>query len=375
MSCLHPIELKNNSYNPRQFTATHRKEYLKVPCGKCINCLAQKSNELAVKFTYNYEHKYNYKGIFLTLTYNDESIHYVEDEDNEDFYDYNLQEWEIYNESGKKLKLDLYGNPIETLKRKDFQLFIKRLRNELKPYYDKMNWQNISYLATSEYGTKGERPHYHAVILGIDAGKLTENIIKLCWSMNYTAYKRKEDDIIKPMGIIDVRPLTSSAGIGYVAKYTQKELEWDDNDPREKPKVWHSTGLDNQIIKDIGIEQLKKDNFIFSYGNRDFKKGYLGKYYIKKFGFKSRKDNSFYIEKMKQNNIAGSNYGEYTNEQIEQFKIEESRIKAEQRIEKLRQKGEGIPNERRLETYQETVKKVIDEYNSLYNNSLHKDKE
>lgn len=373
MSCLHPIELKNIAYNPKQFTGSHRKEYLKVPCGKCINCLAQKSNELAVKFTYNYEHKYNYKGIFLTLTYNDESIHYVEESEDVDFYDYNLQEWEMYNNEGKKLKLDLMGNPIETLRRKDFQLFIKRLRNELKPYYKEMGWQNISYLASSEYGSRGERPHYHAVILGIDAGKLTENIIKLCWSMNYTKYKRKEDDIIKPIGIIDVKPLTSGAAIGYVAKYTQKELEWNENDPREKPKVWHSTGLDNQIIKDIGIEKLKKDNFVFSYGNRDFKKGYLGKYYIKKFGFNSHKDNRFYIEKMKKNNIKGAKYGEYTNEQIEQFKIEESRAKAKQRIEKLRQKGEGMPGEKGYETYQKIVKKTIDQYNSICDNNVYKE--
>ena len=197
MSCLYPVEIKNVSYNPKQFTASHRKEYLKVPCGKCINCLAQKSNELAVKFTYNYEHKYNYKGIFLTLTYNDESIHYVEEKDEQDFYDYNLQEWEVYNEEGKKLKLDLMGNPIETLNKKDFQLFIKRLRNELKPYYEEMGWQDISYLATSEYGTKGERPHYHAVILGIDAGKLTENIIKLCWSSSLFCRRNQSKQIQK----------------------------------------------------------------------------------------------------------------------------------------------------------------------------------
>lgn len=69
-------------------------------------------------------------GLFVTLTYADENLPYAP--------------------SGRS-----------SLCKKDFQDFMKRLRKELHPH-------KIRYFACGEYGSKTERPHYHAIIFGID---------------------------------------------------------------------------------------------------------------------------------------------------------------------------------------------------------------
>lgn len=91
-------------------------EAIPVKCGKCLECLQERSNEWAYRIML--ESKNYANNCFLTLTYKD--------------------------------------NPV-SLKKKDFQLFMKRLRKKLSPL-------KIRYFACGEYGKKGKRPHYHAII-------------------------------------------------------------------------------------------------------------------------------------------------------------------------------------------------------------------
>lgn len=90
-----------------------------TPCGRCEQCLAAKSNNWVVR---NYYEAKKHKEIcFITLTYDNE-------------------------------------NNIGILRRRDVQLFFKRLR--------KNTGAKIRYFGCGEYGEKRKRPHYHAILYG-----------------------------------------------------------------------------------------------------------------------------------------------------------------------------------------------------------------
>lgn len=90
-----------------------------VPCRKCTECKMARAKEWAVRL-YS-ELKTTEKSCFITLTYNDEN------------------------------------NP-RILKKEDFQKFIKRLRKDFK----------FKYFACGEYGDLTLRPHFHAILFGVN---------------------------------------------------------------------------------------------------------------------------------------------------------------------------------------------------------------
>jgi len=94
-------------------------EQLSFPCGKCIACRIQRTQEWSTRIIHETsEHKHS---AFVTLTYNDESL------------PQNM-----------------------SLKKSDLQKFFKRLRRDIP----------IKYYACGEYGDL-LRPHYHAIIFGL----------------------------------------------------------------------------------------------------------------------------------------------------------------------------------------------------------------
>lgn len=106
--CLYPIYLKG----------------LTLPCGNCMECQMQHSLEWAYRCTL--ESSLYKQNCMLTLTYATE----------------NLPE----NNSVSK---------------RDFQLFMKRLRKFLSP-------RKIRFFGCGEYGDLKGRPHYHIIIFGYD---------------------------------------------------------------------------------------------------------------------------------------------------------------------------------------------------------------
>jgi len=149
MMCTHPYTLKDGS---------------KVPCGHCMPCRIMYTQEWAARL---YHEASEYKdNVFITLTYNDESLP----------SDYGLQ-------------------------KRDVQLFVKRLRKDIEPI-------KIKYYLCGEYGEKNGRPHYHAIIFnfGLDIkDKIQEN-----WDM----------------GFVKVGTVTYQS-ISYVTSYITKKLGGD----------------------------------------------------------------------------------------------------------------------------------------------------
>lgn len=95
-----------------------------VPCGKCPECLMQRSNEWA--FRCALEASLYDKNCIITLTYNEANL----------------------PQGG-------------TLVKRDMQLFLKRLRKHLRQ-------ARIRFFGCGEYGKKFDRPHYHIILFNHD---------------------------------------------------------------------------------------------------------------------------------------------------------------------------------------------------------------
>lgn len=117
MSCLNPFTLKDP-------------EGVSVPCGKCPPCLKRRASGWA--FRLSVEERQCISSYFVTLTYDNENL---------------------------RRTPRGYG----TLNIKDVQLFFKKLRrlHAKRPIH---RGEKIKYYVAGEYGSRGSRPHYHAII-------------------------------------------------------------------------------------------------------------------------------------------------------------------------------------------------------------------
>ena len=131
MPCYHPIDAWHSSRGVA-FVETLDSNKIKLPCGRCIGCRLERSRQWALRLVH--EKRFHERSSFITLTYAKEHL-------------------------PRDGSLDV----------KHFQDFMKRLRKDLDP-------QKLRFFHAGEYGEKGGRPHYHAIIFGedfLDAAPLT----------------------------------------------------------------------------------------------------------------------------------------------------------------------------------------------------------
>lgn len=95
---------------------------IEVPCGQCAGCRLERSRVWAIRCMH--ENQLHQESHFLTLTYNDENL-----PDN------------------------------NSLLPSDLQKFYKRLRKRGKKF---------RYYSCGEYGELNKRPHYHAILFGLE---------------------------------------------------------------------------------------------------------------------------------------------------------------------------------------------------------------
>lgn len=109
-------------------------EYIEVPCGQCSGCRVDRSRQWADRMLIeSREHDAN---CFITLTYDNDHVPRSSYQSNRGEY------------------LDSL-----TLRKRDMQLFLKRLRRRLEPL-------QIRFFGCGEYGGRTHRPHYHLIIFG-----------------------------------------------------------------------------------------------------------------------------------------------------------------------------------------------------------------
>lgn len=177
-----------------------------VPCGECLECLEQYSNVWAYRCTLeSHLHKEN---CMVTLTYDD--LH----------------------------------NPI-SLKRRDVQLFLKRLRKAHKDL-------NIRYFGCGEYGGQTLRPHYHLILFGYKPKDL--QYFKM--SGGHEVYLSGEIEHLWGKGFITVTDVTM-----YTAKYSAKYLQKMQNVPSclKQPFTMMSLkpGIGYGSLSDVNFETDK----------------------------------------------------------------------------------------------------------------------
>lgn len=119
---------------------TNITDYVDIPCGKCIGCRLNKSAEWANRCSVELSYfKYNY---FVTLTYDDDHLPVSQ-----------------FNDDETGTACEAY-----TLRKRDFQLFMKRLR---KDYSERYPEQKIRFFCSGEYGDRSLRPHMHAILFNL----------------------------------------------------------------------------------------------------------------------------------------------------------------------------------------------------------------
>lgn len=183
-----------------------------VPCGQCIGCRLERSRQWANRCLL--ELQYHDSAYFLTLTYNDDHV-----------------------------PVSYYGQadtgecqPSLTLRKRDFQLFMKRLR---KAFPD----DKIRFFACGEYGSQTFRPHYHVIVFGLHLDDLQlfsrseqgfnyyiSESVQRCWSVRSSPIVDApfEDCVTplskyEPIGHVLVANVTWET-CAYTARYITKKL-------------------------------------------------------------------------------------------------------------------------------------------------------
>lgn len=146
---------------------------LQVGCGQCIGCRLERSRQWAVRLVH--EASLHEHSCFITLTYSDD-----------------------------KLPKD------NSLSVRDFQLFMKRLRKHFG--------SGIRFFHCGEYGDKYGRPHYHAIIFGINFDD------KYLWSerRGVKLYRSQTLEKLWKLGHCSIGDVTFESA-AYVARYVMKK--------------------------------------------------------------------------------------------------------------------------------------------------------
>lgn len=134
VTCFRPIKaFRSRERNPETgkygltFNATQalvEGSSLALPCGRCNGCLSDKAKTWALRCVH--EAEMHERNCFITLTYDNETVP-------EDY----------------------------SVKLRDWQTFMKRLRR-------RVGTNSIRFFACGEYGDRGLRPHYHALLFNYD---------------------------------------------------------------------------------------------------------------------------------------------------------------------------------------------------------------
>lgn len=191
---------------PRNLIESHAPEVL-VPCGRCAACLRRRRKEWVSRM--RLELLDSPVCTFLTLTYRD-------------------------------------GCCPERLEKKDVQLFIKRLRQSPRDYG--FPPFHLRYFACGEYGRKTHRPHYHAVLFGVDMTAPEWLPYLTGYNQGRPRYASKVVERIWPYGFNVVGSVTDSS-ISYVSKYAAKLYQRNDPDREFSLK---SIGLGRSVFVDVG---------------------------------------------------------------------------------------------------------------------------
>lgn len=170
VTCWQPLDGGAISFSERK---DHRE--IQIPCGQCIGCRINRQQMWA--FRALAEASLHPSNWFLTLTYSNEN-------------------------------LPAHG----ALQHRDWQLFAKRVRKSLGPF---------RYLMCGEYGPQTLRPHYHALLFGLELPDAKPSGLR----RGHTVFKSEALHRNWGLGLIElgsVSPMSARYCAGYVLKDTRQ---------------------------------------------------------------------------------------------------------------------------------------------------------
>lgn len=153
-----------------------------VPCGHCLGCHIDYSRNWANRMILELQD--NPKAIFVTLTYDDDH-------------------------------LPISDSMLPTLSVRDVQLFFKRLRK-------KFSGIKIRYYLAGEYGPTTHRPHYHAIIYGLELSDFSDLVYVGCNKLRQPYYSSELFAGIWGNGFVQMSNV-SYRTCAYVARYVLKK--------------------------------------------------------------------------------------------------------------------------------------------------------
>ena len=180
------------------------RDWIQIPCGQCIGCRLDYSRQWADRCLM--ELQYHKSSYFVTLTYDDLHVPVT-------YYS--------KNEDGEAI-------PAYSLKKRDLQLFFKRLRAN--------TGQQIRMFSCGEYGSESARPHYHCIIFGLELDDLVpykrshegfqyfnSETVQAAWrGFAYDSFGHKVDGTYGDLGYAVVANVSWET-CAYVARYVTKK--------------------------------------------------------------------------------------------------------------------------------------------------------
>ncbi|UPW41041.1 replication initiator protein [Sigmofec virus UA08Rod_5692] len=203
MACYHPLLAYNISREEGKFELVFDRNKamehgfprpISLPCQKCVGCRLDYSRQWANRCML--ELQYHKSSYFITLTYDDEHL---------------PRTYSADPETGEII------SPVATLVKRDFQLFMKRLRKNTQ--------QKLRFMAAGEYGTNTFRPHYHVILFGLELDDLVpykNSRLGYQYYNSETVQKAWSDSSGQPLGFVVVGAVTWDT-CAYVARYVMKK--------------------------------------------------------------------------------------------------------------------------------------------------------
>ncbi|QCS36249.1 replication initiator protein [Capybara microvirus Cap1_SP_178] len=190
MPCFHPVRAwlcKRKDFSNimlfrdplSRISAFHSISEVYLPCGHCFGCRLRHAAEWTLRC--QHESSLYKQNCFITLTYDDDHLPKIN------------------------------GIPSLPMYTFDFQPFLKRLRKRVGKF---------RFYMVSEYGSRTERPHYHAIIFGWSPPDLKP------WKLKDGHLVYRSDILEKcwPYGFSTVGACCEKT-IRYVARYCMKKLD------------------------------------------------------------------------------------------------------------------------------------------------------
>lgn len=177
MPCYSPIEGYRGEGGKLTLAYRPHLPEMIVPCGTCIGCRLDRARDWAVRCVH--EAQMHTENSYITLTYSPENL-----------------------PPGGSLCLE------------HFQQFTKDMRNR---------GYRVRYFHCGEYGEQLHRPHYHAILFGIDFPD--KKILRLN-KHKQPLYRSAELDSLWPHGHSSIGDVTFQSA-GYVARYITKKQTGD----------------------------------------------------------------------------------------------------------------------------------------------------